>query len=484
MKLDDPQLYRQRAYINGNWTDVGVQEVIEVHNPATGESLGFVPDLGQVETAQAIEAAEAAFPAWKAKTGKERGEILRRWHDLVMAHIDDLAMIITLENGKPLEEARGEVLYAVSFLDWFAEEARRQYGDVIPQTRGDQRLFAIRQPVGVCGAIIAWNFPCTLVTRKVAPALAAGCTVVLRPADQTPFSALALAELAERAGVPAGVFNVITGNPRTIGGELTANKTVSKITFTGSTPVGRLLMEQSAPTVKRLSLELGGNAPFIVFEDADVKKAVDNLMVSKFRNAGQTCVCANRVFVHDSIYDEFAHQVTAKVGELKVGNGLETDVTIGPMIDDKGLLKVSELVQDAIDKGARVLMGGNRHALGGNYYEPTVLTDVSQEMDVARKEIFGPVVTLFRFKSEDEVVAEANSVETGLAGYFFSQDVARVWRVAEALEVGIVGVNTGMFSNEVGPFGGVKQSGFGREGSRYGLDDFSELKYICLGDVE
>ena len=440
--------------------------------------------MGKIETAGAIEAAEAAFPAWKAKTGKERGAILRRWYDLVMEHIDDLAMIITLENGKPLAEARGEVLYAVSFLDWFAEEARRQYGDVIPQTKGDQRLFAIRQPVGVCGAIIAWNFPCTLVTRKVAPALAAGCTVVLRPADQTPLSALALAELGERAGIPPGVFNVITGNAPPIGEELCANPGVRKITFTGSTPVGRLLMKQSSPTVKRLSLELGGNAPFIVFEDADVEKAVEGLMVSKFRNAGQTCVCANRVFVHDSIYEEFTRKVSGKVSELKVGNGLDDDVLVGPMIDQKGLQKVSGLVEDAIGKGARLITGGKQHALGGGYYEPTVLADVGQDMSVVSEEIFGPVVTLFRFQSEDEVVAQANSVETGLAGYFFSRDVARVWRVAEALEVGIVGVNTGMFSNEVGPFGGVKQSGFGREGSRYGLDDFSDLKYICLGDME
>ena len=483
MQLSDPQLFRQQAYINGKWTDAGVQDVLTVQNPATGENLGTVPNFGRVETAVAIEHAEAAFPAWKAKTGKERGLILRRWYDLVMAHIDDLAMIITLENGKPLAESRGEVLYAASFLDWFAEEARRQYGDVIPQTKGDQRLFVIRQPVGVCGAIIAWNFPCTLVTRKVAPALAAGCTVVLRPADQTPLSALALAELGERAGIPAGVFNVITGSAAPIGEELCANPAVRKITFTGSTPVGRLLMQQSSPTVKRLSLELGGNAPFIVFDDADLEKAVDGLMVSKFRNAGQTCVCANRVFVHDSIYDEFALQVSAKVSELKVGNGLEDDVLVGPMIDDKGLQKVSGLVEDALGKGARLMTGGKRHALGGGYYEPTVLADVGENMSVVREEIFGPVVTLFRFNTEDEVIAEANSVETGLAGYFFSRDVARVWRVAEALEVGIVGVNTGMFSNEVGPFGGVKQSGFGREGSHYGLDDFSDLKYICLGDV-
>ncbi|WP_394211224.1 NAD-dependent succinate-semialdehyde dehydrogenase [Enterovibrio calviensis] len=483
MQLSDPQLYRQQAYINGNWTDAGAQTVIEVKNPATGESIGSIPNLGRVETVNAIASAEAAWPAWRAKTGKERGLILRRWYDLVMTHIDDLAMIITLENGKPLEEARGEVLYAASFLDWFSEEARRHYGDVIPQTKGDQRLFAIRQPVGVCGAIIAWNFPCTLVTRKVAPALAAGCTVVLRPASQTPLSALALAELAERAGVPAGVFNVITGDARTIGAELTANETVRKITFTGSTPIGRLLMQQAAPTVKRLSLELGGNAPFIVFEDADVEKAVDALMVSKFRNAGQTCVCANRVFVHDSVYEEFARRVTEKVLDMKVGNGLESDVSIGPLIDEAGVEKVSELVEDAIGKGARLLAGGKRHTLGGGFYEPTVLADVGQDMDVASEEIFGPVVTLFRFESEDDVIERANSVETGLAGYFFSRDASRVWRVAEALEVGIVGVNTGMFSNEVGPFGGVKQSGFGREGSRYGLDDFSDLKYICLGDV-
>ena len=484
MQLSDPQLYRQQAYVNGEWTDAGVQAVLTVHNPATGEHLGTVPNFGRAETADAIEAAEAAFPAWKAKTGKERGLILRRWYELVMAHIDDLAMIITLENGKPLAEARAEVLYAVSFLDWFAEEARRQYGDVIPQTKGDQRLFAIRQPVGVCGAIIAWNFPCTLVTRKVAPALAAGCTVVLRPADQTPLSALALAELGERAGIPAGVFNVITGDAPPIGEELCANSSVRKITFTGSTAVGRLLMRQSSPTVKRLSLELGGNAPFIVFDDADLDKAVEGLMVSKFRNAGQTCVCANRVFVHDSIYEEFARQVSVKVSELKVGNGLEENVLVGPMIDDKGIQKVSGLVEDALGKGARLMTGGKRHALGGGYYEPTVLADVGQDMAVVQEEIFGPVVTLFRFKSEHEVIAQANSVETGLAGYFFSRDVARVWRIAEALEVGIVGVNTGMFSNEVGPFGGVKQSGFGREGSRYGLDDFSDLKYICLGDVE
>ena len=480
MRLQDASLLRQHAYIDGEWRDAASGATLAVTNPANGEKIGSVPDMGQDETRQAIAAAEAALPAWRAKTGKERGAILRRWHDLILENMEDLALLMTLEQGKPLAEARGEMRYALSFVEWFAEEAKRVYGDVLPATRGDQRLLAIRQPIGVCAAITAWNFPSALVTRKVTPALAAGCTVVLKPAELTPYSALALALLAERAGLPRGVFNIVTGNPVAIGAELTSNPTVRKLTFTGSTATGRLLMQQSAANIKKLSLELGGNAPFIVFDDADLDAAIEGLMQSKFRNAGQTCVCANRVYVHEAVFDDFAARLSQRVAALKVGNGMEEGVEQGPLIDDRALAKVERLVGDAVAKGAQVHIGGKPHALGGSFYEPSVLGPITPSMDIAREEIFGPVVALFRFKDEAEVVAMANDSESGLATYFYSENLARVIRVMEALEYGMVGVNTGMISNEVGPFGGIKESGLGREGSKYGIEEFMELKYICL----
>jgi succinate-semialdehyde dehydrogenase/glutarate-semialdehyde dehydrogenase len=483
MKLKDQALFRQAAYVDGAWRAAAGGGVIAVKNPANGRLLGSVPDLIATEVEVAIAAAQRAFDPWRTLTGKERCALLRRWHGLIVEHSDDLARILTLENGKPLAEAHGEIRYALSFIDWFAEEARRTYGDVIPQTVADQRLFAIRQPVGVCAAITAWNFPSALITRKTAPALAAGCTVVVKPSELTPFSALALAELAHRAGIPAGVFNVVTGDAAAIGRCLSEHPTVRKLTFTGSSRVGRLLMQQCAGTVKRLSLELGGNAPFIVFADADIDRAIDGLMMSKFRNTGQTCVCANRVYVHGSIHAEFARRLVERVGALVVGDGFGPGVTQGPLINAPSLAKVQRLVDNAVELGARVAIGGRQHSLGGSFYEPTVLTGVKPNMDVASEEIFGPVIPLISFESDDEVIALANDSEAGLAGYFYSRDVARAWRVAEALECGIVGVNTGIVSNEVGPFGGVKQSGFGREGSKYGIDEFMDLKYVCLGNV-
>ena len=480
MKLRDPSLLRQQAYIGGEWRDAVSGAILAVTNPADGSMLGTVPDMGQAETRQAIAAAERALPAWRAKTGKERGAILRRWYELILQNTDDLALLMTLEQGKPLAEARGEIAYALSFVEWFAEEAKRVYGDVLPTTRGDQRLLAFRQPIGVCAAITAWNFPSALVTRKVTPALAAGCTVVLKPAELTPYSALALAALAEQAGLPPGVFNIVTGNPVAIGAELTSNPTVRKLTFTGSTATGRLLMQQSAVNIKKLSLELGGNAPFIVFDDADLDAAIAGLMQSKFRNAGQTCVCANRVYVHDAVFDEFAARLAQRVTTLRVGNGLEEGIEQGPLIDGRALQKVQRLVGDALDKGAQVYAGGNPHALGGTYFEPSVIGPVTPAMEIAREEIFGPVVALFRFATEAEAIAMANDTESGLAAYFYSENLARVWRVMEALEYGMVGVNTGMISNEVGPFGGIKESGLGREGSKYGIEEFMELKYACL----
>jgi len=480
MQLRDPSLLRQQAYIGGEWRDAASGATLAVTNPADGSALGSVPDMGQAETREAIAAAERALPAWRAKTGKERGAILRRWYDLILQNTDDLALLMTLEQGKPLAEARGEIAYALSFVEWFAEEAKRVYGDVLPATRGDQRLLAFRQPIGVCAAITAWNFPSALVTRKVTPALAAGCTVVLKPAELTPYSALALAALAEQAGLPPGVFNIVTGNPVAIGAELTSSPTVRKLTFTGSTATGRLLMQQSAANIKKLSLELGGNAPFIVFDDADLDAALEGLMQSKFRNAGQTCVCANRVYVHEAVYDDFAARLAKRVAALRVGNGLEAGVEQGPLIDGRALQKVQRLVGDAVEKGAQLHVGGNPHALGGTFFEPSVIGPVTPAMEIAREEIFGPVVALFRFRTEAEVVAMANDTESGLAAYFYSENLARVWRVMEALEYGMVGVNTGMISNEVGPFGGIKESGLGREGSKYGIEEFMELKYACL----
>ena len=481
-KLQVPGLFKQAAYIDGRWCDSA--DMVDVFNPANGERLGGVPRLGADETRAAIAAAEKAFPAWRDRLAKERSQILRKWFDLINEHADDLARMMTLEQGKPLSESRGEVAYAASFVEWFAEEAKRVYGDTIPTPGKDRRLMVIRQPVGVCAAITPWNFPAAMITRKVAPALAAGCTAVVKPATQTPFTALALAELADRAGFPPGVFNVVTGDTKAIGGELTGNPTVRKLSFTGSTEVGRVLMEQCAPTIKKLSLELGGNAPFIVFDDADLDAAVEGAMASKYRNTGQTCVCANRILVQSSVYDAFAEKLAARVGELKVGFGLDEGVTQGPLIDESAVEKVESHISDALEKGARVMTGGKRHEKGGTYFQPTVLADVTTEMKVCREETFGPVAPLFRFDDEAEGIRMANDTIFGLAAYFYSRDVGRIVRVSEALEYGMVGINTGVMSNEVAPFGGVKQSGLGREGSRYGIDEYLEMKYLCLAGVD
>jgi succinate-semialdehyde dehydrogenase/glutarate-semialdehyde dehydrogenase len=483
MKLNDTSLLRNRCYVDGQWIDADNGTRFAVNNPASGATLGTVPALGAAETKRAIEAANAAWPAWRAKTGKERAAVLRRWFELIMSNSEDIARLMTAEQGKPFAEARGEVTYAASFVEWFAEEAKRVYGYTIPAPTADKRLIVIKQPVGVCAAITPWNFPAAMITRKVAPALAAGCTAVVKPAEQTPLTALALAELAARAGFPAGVVNVVTGDPVQIGAELTSNAIVRKLSFTGSTKVGRLLMAQCAPTVKKISLELGGNAPFIVFDDADVDAAVEGAMMSKYRNTGQTCVCANRVLVQGGIYATFAEKLAARVRQMKVGDGMEEGVVQGPLIDAAALAKVEEHVADALAKGAKVLTGGKRHACGGTFYEPTVITGVTPAMLCAREETFGPVAPLFRFGTEEEAVAMANATEFGLAAYFFSRDIARCFRVGEALEYGIVGVNTGIISNEMAPFGGVKQSGIGREGSKYGIDEYLEIKYLCLGGM-
>jgi len=484
MQLRDAQLLREQAFIDGAWVDADSGATVTICDPASGAQLARVPDMGAREARRAIEAAHAAYPAWRALTAKQRSGFLRKWYELIVAHVDDLARLMTAEQGKPLSEARGEALYAASFVEWFAEEAKRAYGDVIPQTVAAQRLLVLKQPIGVCAAITPWNFPCAMITRKVAPALAAGCTVVVKPAEQTPLTALALAALAERVGFPAGVFNIVTGsaaNAPVIGAEFTANPLVRKLSFTGSTEVGKLLMAQCAPTLKKLSLELGGNAPFIVFDDADVDAAVAGAMASKYRNTGQTCVCANRLLIQDGVYEEFAQKLAAQVAKLKVGAGFEEGVNQGPLIDAQALAKVEAHVADAVAKGARVLTGGRRHARGGTFFEPTVLADVTPEMRCAREETFGPVAPLFRFKDEDEAIALANATEYGLAAYFYARDLGRVWRVAEALEYGMVGVNVGLIANEAAPFGGVKQSGIGREGSKYGLEEFLEIKYVCLG---
>ena len=476
-------LVRRQAYIDGEWRGAFSGDTIDVRNPATGAIISAVPNLSAAECDDAITAAAVALAGWRRRTGKERSIILRRWHTLIIENMTELCRLLTMENGKPLAEAKGEYQYALSILEWSAEEAKRIHGDVIPEVRGDQRLFAIRQPVGVCGAIIAWNFPAQLVLRKAAPALAAGCTVVLKPADLTPLTALALAELAEQAGVPKGVLNIVTGDAAIIGHALTASPVVRKITFTGSTGVGRLLMAQSSDTIKRMSLELGGNAPFIVFGDANVELAAESLFQSRFRNAGQTCVCANRVYVHEDIYDTFADAIAHRVNHLKVGDGLDAGVTIGPLIDDRGLAKVVRLVDGAMTAGAKALIGGRSHELGGTFFEPTVLAEVTPNMNIAREEIFGPVVTLIRFRSDEEALLYANDTEYGLAAYIFTESLRKSWLMAEAVESGMVGVNTGMISNEVGPFGGIKQSGLGREGSRHSLDEFLETKYICFGDM-
>jgi len=483
VSLKDPKLFRQACYIDGAWAEPRPGAAINVDNPATGEVIGVVPRFGVAETRRAIEAAERALPEWRSRTGKERAAIIRRWFDLMMANQEDLARLMTIEQGKPLAESRGEVVYAASFLEWFGEEAKRVYGDTIPGPQRDKRIVVIKQPVGVVACITPWNFPLAMITRKAGPAIAVGCTVVLKPASQTPFSALALAELAERAGLPKGVLNVITGPAQEIGGELTANPTVRKLSFTGSTAVGKLLMEQCAGTVKKISLELGGNAPFIVFDDADLDAAVEGAIASKYRNTGQTCVCANRILVQDSVYDAFAAKLAEAVKKLKPAPGLEEGSNQGPLIDDKAVAKVEEHIADALAKGARVMTGGKRHALGGRFFEPTVLVDVTPAMLVTREETFGPVAPLFRFKTEAEAIALANDTPFGLASYFYGRDVGRVWRVAEALETGMVGVNTGIISTEVAPFGGVKESGLGREGSKYGIEEFLEVKYISLGGI-
>jgi len=481
LPLKDSQLFRQQGYIDAEWRDADSKATINVTNPADGSVIGTIPKMGAAETRRAIEAANAALPAWRAKLAKERANILRKWFELMIANTDDLALIMTTEQGKPLSEAKGEIAYAASFIEWFAEEAKRVYGDVIPQHQSDKRLVVIKQPVGVCGLITPWNFPAAMITRKAAPALAAGCTVVIKPATQTPYSAFALAELAARAGIPKGVINIVSGGAKEIGGELTSNTTVRKISFTGSTEVGSVLMKQSAETIKKVSLELGGNAPFLVFDDADIDAAVEGAMISKYRNNGQTCVCANRILVQDGVYDKFAAKLADKVKALKVGRGTEAGVNVGPLIDEKAVAKVEEHIQDAVSKGAKIVVGGKKHQLGGLFFEPTVLTGVTTSMKVTREETFGPVAPLFRFKTEEEGVAMANDTEFGLASYFYARDIGRIWRVGEGIESGMVGVNTGLISNEVAPFGGVKQSGIGREGSKYGIEEYLEVKYLCIG---
>ncbi|WP_129127497.1 NADP-dependent succinate-semialdehyde dehydrogenase [Geomonas oryzae] len=483
LNLKDGSLFQQLCFINGAWSAADSGETIDVTNPATGEKLGTIPKMGAAETRRAIEAAQAALPAWRAKTAQERSVIIRRWSELMLEHQEDLAVLMTAEQGKPLAEARGETVYAASFLEWFSEEGKRIYGDVIPSHQSDKRIVVLKEPIGVCAAITPWNFPSAMITRKAGPALAAGCTMVVKPATATPYSALALAELARRAGVPDGVFSVVTGSAAGIGGEMTANPLVRKLTFTGSTEIGKKLMAECAGTVKKVSMELGGNAPFIVFDDADLDAAVEGALISKYRNTGQTCVCTNRFLVQDGIYDRFAEKLASAVAAMKVGDGLKGETQQGPLIDMAAVEKVEEHIGDALAKGARVLTGGKRHALGGSFFEPTVLADVSPDMLVAREETFGPVAPLFRFQTEEEAIRLANDTEFGLAAYFYSRDIARVWRVAEAVEYGIVGINTGLISTAVAPFGGVKESGVGREGSKYGIEDFLEVKYLCIGGI-
>jgi succinate-semialdehyde dehydrogenase/glutarate-semialdehyde dehydrogenase len=481
MRLADPELLRELCYIDGSWIAADSGQTVDVTNPATGERLGSVPRMGASETRRAIAAAEAALPAWRALTAKERATRLQAWFREIMHHQEDLAQIMTAEQGKPLAEARGEIAFAAAYVEWYAEEGKRIYGDVIPSPHADRRLIVTKEPIGVCAAITPWNFPAAMITRKAAPALAAGCTLVLKPASQTPYSALALCVLAERAGIPRGVLSVVTGDSAAIGGELTSSPVVRKLSFTGSTPIGIQLLEQCAATVKKVTMELGGNAPFIVFDDADLDAAVEGALIAKFRNSGQTCVCANRFYIQDGIYDRFVEKFAARVASLVVGNGAQAGTTIGPMIDGKAVAGVEALVAQAQEAGARVVAGGKRHAFGGAFYEPTLLADVTAGMRVAREEIFGPVAPLFRFSTEEEVIAQANATEFGLACYLYARDLGRVWRVSEALEYGMVGVNVGVLATEVAPFGGVKSSGLGREGSRYGIEDYLEIKYVCLG---
>jgi len=483
LTLKDPSLLKQQAYINGSWCNADNGETVAVTNPATGETLGTVPNMGAAETRCAIDGANAAFKTWRKLLAKERSAILRKWNDLMLANVDDLAAIMTAEQGKSLTESRGEIAYAASFLEWFAEEAKRVYGETMPTPTAGRRILVTKEPIGVCAAITPWNFPAAMITRKVGPAMAAGCPMVLKPATQTPFSALALAELAHRAGVPPGVFSVVTGKASAIGGEMTANPVVRKLTFTGSTQIGQLLMRQSADTVKKLSLELGGNAPFIVFDDADLDAAVEGALASKYRNSGQTCVCANRLYVQDKVYDAFVAKLSAAVQKLNIGDGSVPGVNQGPLIDMNAVEKVEEHIADAVSKGAKVVLGGKRHALGHSFFEPTILSGVTQAMLVAREETFGPLAPIFRFHTDDEVIAMSNDTEFGLASYFYSRDIGRIWNVAEQLEYGMVGINTGLISNEVAPFGGVKQSGLGREGSKYGMEDYLTVKYWCLSGM-
>ncbi len=484
LELDCPQLLRDTCYVGGEWRAAASGATLDVTNPATGERIGTVPRMDGADAARAIETAGRAWPAWRALPAKARATALRRWHDLVLENQDDVAAIMTTEQGKPLAEARGEIAYAASFIEWFAEEAKRVYGDVIDHPAPHHRIVVIKQPIGVTAAITPWNFPAAMITRKCAPALAAGCPVIVKPAEQTPYTALALAELADRAGIPPGVFNVITGDPEPIGAELTSNPAVRKLSFTGSTEVGKLLMRQCADTVKKISLELGGNAPFIVFDDADLDAAVAGAMASKYRNTGQTCVCANRFLIDTAVYEEFADKLAAAVKDLKVGAGFDADVQQGPLIDMQAVSKVESHIEDALSRGARVVAGGRRHALGGTFFEPTVLTQVTGAMLLTREETFGPVAPLMEFDSEEEAIRIANDTPFGLAAYFYGRDIGRIWRVAEALEFGIVGINEGIISNEVAPFGGVKESGLGREGSKYGIDEFLEIKYLCMGGLD
>src|SRR5947208_1300315 len=484
MKLQDQKLFRQQCYIDGEWVDAYDRATIPVKDPASGETLGTVPKMGAEETRRAIEAANKALPAWRAKTAKERAQILRRWYDLMMANQEDLAALMTAEQGKPLAESKGEIAYAAAFIEWFGEEGKRIYGDTIPAHAAYKRIVVNKEPVGVCAAITPWNFPAAMITRKAGPALAAGCTMVLKPATATPFSALALCELAERAGVPKGVFSCVTGPSNEVGGELTSNPIVRKLTFTGSTEVGKLLMQQCAGTVKKLSLELGGNAPFIVFDDADIETAVTGAIASKYRNAGQTCVCANRILVQEGVYDAFSKRLAEVAGAMKVADGFEPGAVIGPLIDMKAVEKVEAHIEDALKKGAKIVIGGKRSALGGTFFEPTVLSGVTTDMVITREETFGPVAPLYRFKDEGDAVKMANDTEFGLASYFYSRDIGRIWRVAEALEYGIVGINEGIISTEIAPFGGMKESGIGREGSKYGIEDYLEVKYLCMGGID
>ncbi len=483
MDLNDNNLLKQKAYINGKWVDAESGATINVTNPANGDLIGTVPRMGEKETEAAIDAAQKAFQTWRNETAATRSAIIRRWYNLLLEHSDDLALIMTLEQGKPLAEAKGEVAYSASFLEWFAEEAKRAYGDVIPAQQTDKRIVVIKQPIGVVGAITPWNFPAAMIARKAAPALAAGCTFVCKPASATPFTALALAELGERAGLPKGCLNILTGSASAIGNTLTSHPAVRKISFTGSTAVGKKLLVQAAGTVKKVSLELGGNAPFIVFDDADLDAAVEGAMISKYRNTGQTCVCTNRFYVQTGIYDRFVEKLAATVKMLHVGPGTDADVNQGPLIDTAALEKVEEHLADALEKGAKLVTGGKRHSLGGTFYEPTIITNATPQMKVAHEETFGPLAPIFKFETEDEAITMANDTPFGLAAYFYTRDVGRVWRVAEQLETGMVGINSGLISTEVAPFGGVKESGLGREGSRYGMEEYLEIKYLCMGGI-